>query len=366
MRIRTFLLALALTGPSAFAQIAPAPQSTSSAVMDDEDILGTPKAFREFVVKATLPYQGYTMKTRALVRAVFSKPEDGGLGMVYANDKTRTVSEVWKDRKANCLSLTAFYVAACRAIQVDVKFADSEGINHWVRQGDLILHERHVVAVLPINPIDTMVADFSAEPRMGAHRIVFLSEERFKALYHSNRAVELLQAGQTGEAMREAEASLREDSRSGIGWNIYGVMLKASGQAVKAEAAFRKALEVDPKDGAACGNLEELCRSQGRDSEAVAFRDLGLRLRDRDPYFHAFIAKENLAAGKVDDALAQIQRALKLQRMEPDFYLILAQAELNRGEHNAATKAVQKAIHWSLPDQRKRMESKLALIQSQT
>ena len=52
--------------------------------------------------------------------------------------------------------------------------------------------------------------------------------------------------------------------------------------------------------------------------------------------------------------------------MEPDFYLILAQAELDRGQRDAAEKAVEKAMHWSLPDQRKRMESKLALIQSQT
>jgi tetratricopeptide (TPR) repeat protein len=334
--------------------------------LNDEDILAAPKEFREFVIRATLPYQGYTMKTRALVRAVFSKPEDGGLGMTYANDKTRTVAEVWKDRKANCLSLTAFYVAACRAIQVDVKFADSEGVNHWVRKGDLILHERHVVAVLPINPVDTMVADFSAEPRLGAHRIVFISEDRFKALFHSNRAVELLQAGKIPAAILEAEASLREDPNSGIGWNVYGVMLKANGQPVQAEAAFRKALEVDPKDGSACGNLEELCRSQGREAEAMQFRDLGLKLRDRDPYFHAFMAKESLATGNVEKALAQIQRALKLQRMEPDFYLILAQAELDQGKRDAAAKAVEKAMHWSLPDQRKRMESKLALIQSQT
>lgn len=364
MRIPTLLLALALVGPSAFAQDIAVP--STPAHLSDEDILGAPKEFREFVVKATLPYQGYTMKTRALVRAVFSRPEDGGLGMTYANDKTRTVAEVWKDRKANCVSLTAFYVAACRAIQVDVKFADSEGVSQWVRKGDLILHERHVVAVLPINPIDSMVADFSGVPRMGAHRLVFISEDRFKALFHSNRAVELLQAGHPDDALQEAVTSLREDEKSGIGWNIYGVVLKARGQMDKAEAAFRKALEVDPKDGSACGNLEELCRVQGRAAEAAEFRDLGFKLRDRDPYFHAFIARENLASGNVEDALAQIRRALKLQRMEPDFYLILAQAELDRGERDAAAKAVEKAIHWSLPDQRKRMESKLDLIRSQT
>lgn len=366
MRIRSLPLLPALMGLSLWAQSpAPSAPSSSAQALAGQDLLAAPKEFRDFVIRVTQPQQGSVGKTRALVKAAFSRPEDGGLGLVYSNDKTRTVAEVWRDRKANCLSLTAFYVAACRAVQVDVKFADSEGVNHWVRRGDYIYHERHVVAVLPINPIDNMVADFSAEPRTGAHQLVFLSEDRFRSLFHSNRAVELLIAGQTAAARQEADASLQGDPKSGIGWNISGVVAQAMGDPVKAEEAFRKALEVDPSDGSACGNMEQLCRTQGREKEAAEFRGLGLKLRDRDPYFHAFLAREALNSGRADDAVDHIRKALKLQRMEPDFYLILAQAELDRGERSAAQKAVQKAIKWSLPDQRKRMESKLALIQSQ-
>ena len=371
MSMQPLLLSLILSGATVIAQTAPSPPekvapTPSESATPDEDILAIPPGFKDFVVKATLPYQGYTLKTRALVQAVFAKPEDGGLGLVYSNDKTRTVTQVWNDRRANCLSLTAFYVAACRAIQVDVKFADSAGINHWVRKGDFIFHERHVVAVLPVNVIESMVADFSAEPRTGAHQLVFLSEPRFISLFHSNRAVELLRAGDPEGAWLEAQASVHGDPSSGIGWNIFGVVAQKRGEFDAAERAFRKALEVDPKDGSACGNLEELCRSQGRFSEAAEFHQLGLKVRDGDPYFHAFIAKNDLASGDINSALSHIKRALSLQRMEPDFYLILAQAELDRGERQAAEKAVEKAIHWSLPDQRKRMESKLALIQGQS
>lgn len=354
-------LSFLLMAPALFAQ-----SPSATVVEDDQDLLAAPKAFRDFVIKTTLPYSGYTLKSRALARAFFAKPEDGGLGLTYANDKTRTVAEVWMDRKANCLSLTAFYVAACRAVQVDVKFADSIGVSRWVRKGGLIYHERHVVAVLPVNLIDSMVADFSGEPRIGVHRLKYIAEARFRALFHSNRAVELLQAGDTAGARREADASLAEDGSCGIGWNISGVVAQAAGDQRGAEADFRKSLEVDPLDGAACGNLEELCRTEGRMAEAASFREQGMKLRDKDPYFHAFLARESLEAGRVDEAVAQIERALKLQRMEPDFYLILAQAQIERGQKDDAEKSVEKAIHWSLPDQRKRMESKLVLLQGQT
>lgn len=329
------------------------------------DLLVPPAGFREFVIKATIGADGYRAKTQDLVRAALTKPEQGGLGITYANDRTRTVAEVWRDRKANCISLTAFYVAACKVLDMPAIFADAPSISLWVRKGDLILNERHIVAAVYINPITIMVADFSGEPHSGAIHIQPMSEARFRALFHSNRAAELLLSDDFPAAFQEAQSAVKEDPSSGVAWNTYGAVEKALARPAGAEDAFRKAMAVDPKNGPACGNLEGVLRAQGRTAEADQWHVLSLSLRNKDPYFHAFMAKESLQAGDIQGALAHIARAIKLQRMEPDFYLILAQAEMDRGERGAAEKAVRKAIHWSLPGQRKRMESKLDLIQKQ-
>lgn len=366
MRIRTLLLALTLVGPSAFAQDAVAPVQPASEATSDGDILTPPKEFREFVIKKTIPFHTWAAKTQALVQGIFERPQDGGLGITYANDKTRTVAEVWNDRKANCMSLTAFYGAACKVMGVPAWFGDAPSVSVWVRHGDLIYNERHVVAAIPVNALNTVIADFSPVPHLGAIHIRPMTEAHFRALFHSNRAVELLQSDSPEAAIPEAQAALRDDPQSGIGWNTYGVIEQALEHPARAEEAFLKALEVDPKDGIACGNLEGLYSAAGRPQDALRYRNLGLQLRDRDPYFHAFLAREALVGGRNDEAKAEIKRAIRLQRMEPDFYLVLAQVEMNQHEHGAAAKAVEKAIHWSLPDQRKRMESKLALIQSQT
>ena len=364
MRIRNLVLTLALMGPSLFAQVGMAHPPVLDANADS-DILSPPKEFRDFVVERTIPYHTWAAKTQALVQGIFGRPQDGGLGITYANDKTRTVSEVWKDRKANCISLTAFYAAACKIMGVTVWFADAPSVSLWVRHGDLIYNERHVVAAIPINALNTVVADFSPVPHAGAIHIKPMTEAHFRALFHSNRAVELLQSESPESAIPEAQAALRDDPESGTGWNTYGAVEQVLDHPARAEAAFLKALEVDPKDGIACGNLEGLYASAGRPQDALRYRNLGLQLRDHDPYFHAFLAREALADGRNDDAKTEIRRAIKLQRMDPEFYLVLAQVEMNQHEHDAAAKAVQKAIHWSLPDQRKRMESKLDLIRSQ-
>ncbi len=377
MRLVHPLLTLALIGswvsaqaPSTPAPSTPAPSTSTpsaSAQRDqvEQDIFEGPKDFRAFVVKTTLGTDSYMLKTQNLITAAMGRPEDGGLGITYANDKTRTVAEVWRDRKANCMSLTAFYVAAFRAIGLPAQFAEAPTINLWTRSGNLILNEHHVVAYVPVNIMTRLVADFSGRPHTGQLPIVPISEARFRALFHSNRAVELLLAGDQDGAEAQGRQAVKDDPNSGVAWNALGAVEKMGGSKAAAEQDFRTALSVDSDNGPACGNLETLYRENGRLQEADAYREMGLKIREKDPYFQAFLAKEALAGGRLEEAITRVNRALKLQRTEPDFYLILAQAELNRGERNEAEKAVEKAIRWSLPSQRKRMESKLDLIKAQ-
>ncbi len=311
-----------------------------------------------------MPFVGDTPKAQALARSFFAPVANGGLGIVYDNEKTRTVAEVWRDRKANCISLTALYVSACRVLGIKAQFAEAPAVNLWVRYGSMVYNEKHMVAAIQVDIMNTLTADFGGVPIGGTLRVKAIPEDRFRALFHSNRAVESMRVGDLALALADAKASIDDDPESGIGWNVYGVVEKALGDGAEAERAFLKALAVDPVNGAACGNLEALYRAQGNDAESAKYREIGLKLRDRDPYFHAFLAKEALGSGSNDEALTQIKKAIRAQSMEAGFYLILAQAELNRGERRAAEKAVQKAIRWILPDQRKRMESKLALIES--
>jgi Tfp pilus assembly protein PilF len=370
MRFQVLLLPLALIGPPGVAQDAAAAALDTSTLVApvpmDEDILAVPKEYREFVLKIGVRYDSNMAKARELSRAFFSSAKEGGLGIAYDNDRTRTVAEVWRDRKANCISLTAMYVSACKILGIKATFADAPSISLWVRRGGLVYNERHMVAAIKADVVNVLIADFGGIPSYGILRVQPISESRFKALFHSNRSVEWIRVGDLDAALANAKASIADDPQSGIGWNVLGVVQLQTGDLAGAEVSFRTALSVDPANGAACGNLEDLFRRQGDEKQASKFRELGMKLRDRDPYFHAFLAREALASGQNDSAKEEIRRAIKLQGMDPEFYLVLAQVEVNQGERGAAVKAVEKAMHWSLPQQRKRMESKLALLQKPT
>jgi Flp pilus assembly protein TadD len=330
-----------------------------------EDPFEAPPEIQAFARQQTIAKEGVPAKVSALLKAFFASPEDGGLGITYDNAYTRTPKEVWRDRKANCLSLTTLYVGACRSIGLEVRYGEPLRISRWRRVGTTIRFERHVVAVVQCGtPGQELVADFLPEVRRVSLLIAPLEPKRVLALYHSNRAVELMAESRIEEAVAAAHRALEVDPGLGVGWNILGVVQRAQGQEVEAEASFRKALAVDPKDGAPCGNLENLLRAQGRVEEAQTYRERGLEIRKRDPFFNAFLAEEALGEQQWDEAARRIKQAIKLLPMEPEFYWIQARVALAQGRTKDAIKALEKARKWAQPEAQARYDSKLTLLRN--
>lgn len=329
----------------------------------EEDPFAPPPELQLFARKNTLNQVSTPAKTAALLRAFFAPVEEGGLGMVYDDEYTRTVKEAWRDRKANCLSLTALYIAACRSVNLEARFGESLRISRWRRVGNTIRYERHVVAVVPSGNIgQELIADFLPEMRRGSQMVAILDPKRVLALFHSNRAVELMEGLRPSEALQEAQRSIEVDPGSGVGWNILGVVQREQGLDKEAEASFRKALAVDPQDGSACGNLETLLRAQGRIQEAQAFRDRGLEVRKHDPYFNAFLAEEALANSDFSEAAKRIKMAIRLLPQEPDFHLIQARLYLAEGAPKNAIKALENAKRWASPEEQIRYDTKISLL----
>ncbi|HJV39141.1 MAG TPA: tetratricopeptide repeat protein [Geothrix sp.] len=330
-----------------------------------EDPFEPPPEVQAFARQQTNGRPSIPSKVSTLLRAFFSPPEEGGLGIVYDNAYTRTPKEVWRDRKANCLGLTALFVGACKSIGLEVRYGEPLRISRWRRVGTTVRFERHVVAVVQGATLgQELVADFLPEVRRDSLLIAPLEPKRVQALYFSNRAVELLAEEKPEEALHAARHSIEVDPALGVGWNILGVVQRAQGHDADAEASFRKALSEDPKDGAPCGNLENLLRAQGRTEEAIAYRERGLEIRKRDPFFNAFLAEEALGEQQWDEAGRRIKQAIRLLPYEPEFYWIQARVALAQGRTKDAIKSLEKARKWAQPEAQARYDSKLSLLRN--
>lgn len=337
---------------------------TPAGVSAVQDPLDPPEELQAFARKVTFTAQGNPSKLQALLEAFFRPAENGGLGIVYDNSHTRTLREVWKDRQANCLGLTSLYVAACRAIGVEVHYAEPMNTSHWKRNGDVIRYERHIVALASLPPAEDLVADFlpRLQHKQGRYVVSFLGEQRVRALWASNRAVECLESGNLAAAEAFANQSLAFDPSCSTGWNTLGVLKGFQQDQAAAERCYRKALSLDPTDGTSVGNLETVLRADGRWEEAMHYRRLGLELRKRDPYFQSFLASESLAEGKPDEALKHIRNAIKYQPFDPEFHLLEARIRLELGKTDDAARSLELARKWANPRDRERFDTKLAAL----
>lgn len=341
-------------------------------LMAGEDPLSAPLELKLYARRAIAPdttkvASSHKNQLQLLVSSIHKPVEDGGLGIQYDNSYTRTVAEVWRDRKANCLSLTALYVACARSLGFQANYAEAQNTQRWRRVGKVIRYERHVVALVRDFPNIDMVADFLPQlrKRWGSYIVTPIPEARFLALFHSNRAVELIEGGDLTAALDQANFSVKVDPTSSVGWNIRGVVYRNQGDLVEAEKCYLKAHQLDAKDTSCIGNLETLMREQGRVVEATRYRQMGLELRQKDPYFQAFLAEEALGGGDLNEAINRIQIALKIQPYEPEFHLLNARIQLACGKLDEAMKTIQEARRWAQPLERERYDSKLNLLKKQ-
>lgn len=326
--------------------------------------LAAPPELLPLLRRATYQRMTVRAKLQAILDFIFRSETDGGLGITYDNSRTRTVSEVLMDRKANCISLTALYVASCNLMGIQAHFAEPTNLNHWTRDGQIIRMERHVVAIVPMIPMGDIVADFLPQlrQRRGVYIAQPLSPDRILALFHSNRAVELLVEGHPEEALIQAEIAVKADPSANVSWNIRGVVFKRTGRFKQAEADYLKALSLDAKDTAAIGNMESLLLETDRQADAARYRLLGLELRKKDPYFQAFLAEEAIESEQWEEAAKHVATAIKLLPYESSFYLLKARLDLVDGKPQKALAALELARRWAVPAERERYDSKIAML----
>lgn len=331
-----------------------------------EEVSGQPSPFSappemiDYIRRTVIQSHSLQSSLQAILSHTFLPTEQGGLGIHYDNGHTRTVQEVWAERRANCLSLTAFYVEACTAVGLKARYAEAINTNRWTRRNGQIRLERHVVALVEGGVNGDLVADFlpQARRRMGVYAVTILSPKRFLALFYANRAVEIMEAGDLVKAESLCGLAMESDPQLSAVWNTRGVLRLHQDRMIDAEQDFKSALNLEKRDFIALGNLENLCRLQGREAESARYREMSLKLRQKDPYFQSFLAEESLLAGNHQEALRQIRAAIKINPQDPEFYVIKARIEMDKGELDAAAKSIKEAQKYASPEERARFENK--------
>lgn len=142
----------------------------------------------------------------------------------------------------------------------------------------------------------------------------------------SSRAHVHAQAGRTAEAIADAQALVAaHPARGGADWFNLGFLLESAGQVPEAEAAFRRAVELDPKLDRAWYGLGLALIRQQRFDDAVQALEANTRLQPMSPYGWYQLARVHVDRGRQDDARKVIRH---LKTFEPK---VAAQLERETG-----------------------------------
>src|SRR5690606_32575727 len=215
--------------------------------------------------------------------------EAGGLALEYDNDRTRTVAETWRDRRANCLSFTLVFVALARAAGMNAHVQEVDEVLAWYRDAGVIYGASHVNAGIRGGlrqhtlDVEQNILAMRSRPRV-------VADARALDHFRNSRGAELMASGDLAGARAQLEAALEADPRFVPAWNNLGVLELRAGHFEVAGTALRAAWRLAPKHTATLSNLVNLYQRSGQAGLATDFVARLEKVRRTDPFAQFVLA----------------------------------------------------------------------------
>ncbi len=299
------------------------------------------------------------------------------LRLHYDDSITRTAAQAFERRAGNCLSLALMTAAFAKHAGLPVSFQVLDVEETHIRRGGLYLSSGHINVVLqkPRPSVRRasqtedadLVIDFLPGRDIAGARIQAIDETTLLAMYHNNRAAELLASGRTQAAYWHARAAVLKDPGFVPAHNTLGVVYQKAALMHAAERSYRQALKRHPHNLAALSNLAGVLRLQGRNAEAEPTERL-LAALERWAPFQAFEeGRRAMAAGDYQRARQLFDQELVRQPYQPEVHHWAAQAHNLLGNGPLAAHHLARARdHSGSPSDRQRFSAKLQTLRENT
>jgi len=332
----TLIAALALAPASAPQDRAPA----AVVVPQAEQVMAVPDELRAEVRRRVVEPGG--TRSEQLERLAGYVFGDDGLALEYDNEVTRTVAQVYQDRKANCLSFTLLFVALAREAGLEAQVQEVGEVLAWYQDEGVIYNANHVNVGVRTS-MQWQVVDVDTNILAARNRPRSIDDRRAMAHFHNNRGAELMAAGDNAGAHALLQASLKDDMGFVPAWNNLGVLLLREGDERGAERAYLTALRLKKDHAATLSNLVTLYRRNGDSAMERRYAWRLDRVQRTDPFHQFMMALECENTGDYDCAIARYRRAITLQGEEHQFHFGLARVYFLSGDLARAQRELGRA-----------------------
>lgn len=313
--------------------------------------------------------------------------------------ETYSLSQLNTNRKINCLSFSAMFVAAARYVDVPAEFQLVLAPPYWDKEGDNWINNQHINVTGSVE-LDTYYFDqaygsykpndpftfrgvvvrgfgdtselsntrrYTADinPAVltinsGRKRI---TEQQVISLFYSNKSIEALLNHDLPLAYVFTKHALEADPDSSIAWNNLGVLYARVGNPDFSMAAYERAIALDDKLYSAKSNLANSYRANGQPSQAELIEQEIESFRNLNPYYHSALAEGSIATGDLQDAMDHLQEAVEHKPNEHFFYHQLAVVNQQMGDREAVIENLNRARRYARGSEKTRFAGKLKALE---
>jgi tetratricopeptide (TPR) repeat protein len=288
-----------------------------------------------------------------LIRAMEGR---GMFSLEYA-EVTRTARSTFHDRQGNCLSFTMLFVTLARAAGLRASYQSVDVPPSWSYDGQVVV-ANHVNTLVRTGREETIV-DFNIRPYERSQSRRRVADSYALGLFYTNLGAEAILAGDYDAALLYLrEAAGAHADVAGL-WVNLGVLYSRHALYEHAEAAYLRALAVDPDEPSALVNLALVYEMLEEPALAADYRERVQRYRERNPYYHFASATEAYAQQQYSTALASLRKALRLKPDEHAFYQLRGHVQEALGKPRHATQSFERAREYEAAEAL-RAESRVA------
>ncbi len=329
-------------------------KDSAAPVVREQEVLALSAEMKEFL-NAHVDRKGSdNLKLYQLTSAII---DANAFGVVY-DDKTRTASETFRERRGNCLSFANMFVAMARDVGLNVQFQEVDIPPDWTLDKDTFVLNRHVNVYVDLGMSGTRVVDFDIGDFKSTYEMRRISDTRARAHYYNNIGVERMQAGDTASALACFRRAIANGERQfSPAWTNLGTLYLRNGDRAHAEAAYLQALQASSGDLVAMSNLARLYELIGDRDRAAAYRKRVIRHRWLNPYYRFELARRAYSAKDYDQAIGHLKYAIRKRPREDQFYFLMGLSYLQKGDAPAARRWLARAEEVASTDALKRKYS---------
>src|SRR5271154_6531149 len=155
-------------------------------------------------------------------------------------------------------------------------------------------------------------------------------------------AWDLFQSGELDQAEKRCQSVLAvSKNRSVPAWTMLGTIRRAQDKPREAEAAFRRALSLAPRDVYALHNLGAFLSAQDRPEDALVVLNLSHALGLNSHKLHANRGRAHMQLYQLDAAETAFARAVAIESRDANAQSMLAQLRYMRGDPDFARDLVK-------------------------